>query len=280
MVDKPVLILGAGGMLAHAFGELFEGEGVPYTALTIADFNFERPGDFEQVDDRWGVIINCAAYTQVDLAEEQEELAARINGTAVGALAERAKRHGSTLIHFSTDYVFDGTATSPYEVETKPAPVSAYGRTKALGERLIAESGAASLVVRTSWLYAGWGNNFVLTIAKLLETKPELKVVNDQRGRPTHAVQLAERSWALHRRGAEGFFHVTDSGECTWYDFAKEIGLVLGLQTPVHPVATSEFPRPAPRPAYSVLDTSKADALIGVARPWQVELRAALALRK
>jgi dTDP-4-dehydrorhamnose reductase len=272
-----VLIIGAGGMLARAWEELLKARGIKYAAWSIDQFNLCEPAHVARLSAEWEVVVNCAAYTQVDLAEQHEDDANKVNGDAVGALARRIAELGTRLVHYSTDYVFDGKATQPYPVDAPIAPQSVYGSSKALGERLVRESGAAALIIRTSWLYAPWGNNFVRTIGGLLRTKPELKVVHDQRGRPTSAVQLAERSWGLCERGQVGTFHITDAGECSWYEFAVEIGVALGLQTPVHPVTTAEFPRPAPRPAYSVLDGSKADAVLGPALPWQRALRDALA---
>jgi dTDP-4-dehydrorhamnose reductase len=272
-----VLIIGAGGMLARAWEELLQARGVKYAAWSIDQFNLCLPADIARLSAEWELVVNCAAYTQVDLAEKEPEAADKVNGTAVGDLARRIAELGTKLVHYSTDYVFDGLASEPYAVDAAMAPSGAYGRSKALGERLVRESGARALIIRTSWLYAPWAKNFVRTIAGLLRTKPELKVVHDQRGRPTSAVQLAERSWALCEHGLEGTFHVTDSGECTWYELAVEIREVLGLSTPIAPVATSEFPLPAPRPAYSVLDVSKADAVLGPAKSWQQALREAMA---
>jgi dTDP-4-dehydrorhamnose reductase len=274
---RSVLIIGAGGMLARAWEELLAARGVNYAAWTIDQFNLCEPADIARLGKEWDLVVNCAAYTQVDLAEKDVEVANKVNGTAVGDLARRIAELGTTLLHYSTDYVFDGRATTPYAVDAPIAPQSVYGSSKALGEKLVRDSGARALIVRTSWLYAPWANNFVRTMANLLRTKPELKVVHDQRGRPTSAVHLAERSWALYERGLEGTFHVTDSGECTWYEFTVEIREALGLQTPIAPVTTAEFPRPAPRPAYSVLDITKAEAVLGPALPWQAALREALA---
>src|SRR5690606_34939633 len=191
---------------------------------------------------RWDVIVNCSAYTAVDNAETEYEEAQRINGTAVGELAACTKDLGAQLIHYSTDYVFDGQASAPYPVDATINPVNAYGRSKALGERLLLDSGAQALLIRTSWVYAPWGKNFVLTMARLLREKPELRVVSDQVGRPSSAPQLARRSWALSRRCRQGVFHLTDADECSWHAFACAVRDGLRLHTPVHAIATSEFP--------------------------------------
>jgi dTDP-4-dehydrorhamnose reductase len=181
------------------------------------------------------------------------------------------------LLHFSTDYVFDGKASAPYRADAPVDPLGAYGRTKAAGEQAIHASGARHLIVRTSWLYAPWGNNFVRTMARLTRDKPSLKVVDDQRGRPTSAEHLAATALALLDRGATGTFHVTDGGECTWYEFTLAIAKQLGRTCTIAPCTTAEFPRPAPRPAYSVLDLSQTEALLGPMPDWRVNLVEVLA---
>jgi dTDP-4-dehydrorhamnose reductase len=262
-------------MVGRSWCELLEREGVPFDAWGRTEHDLADPDAAKKLRDRgarWDLIVNCGAYTQVDKAETDYDLAERVNGTAIGELAASAKQLGARLVHYSTDYVFNGQATSPYPVDAAIEPINAYGRSKALGERLLQESGAESLLIRTSWVYAPWGKNFVATMARLLREKPELRVVADQRGRPTSAQQLAARSWALCQQGALGVFHLTDGDECTWHEFAVGIRDALGLPTPVHPITTAEFPTPAIRPAYSVLDLSRADALIGPPRPWREAL--------
>jgi dTDP-4-dehydrorhamnose reductase len=191
-------------------------------------------------------------------------------------LAARCAGVGATLLHFSTDYVFDGRADRPYRVDHPRAPISAYGRTKAAGEELLERSGARALLVRTSWLYAPWGKNFVLTMRDLLRTREQIDVVHDQRGRPTSSRYLAERSYALLERGCTGPYHVTDGGECTWYELTCHIKQLTGGTARVAPCTTAEFPRPAPRPAYSVLDLSATEAMLGPSTPWQENVAAAL----
>jgi dTDP-4-dehydrorhamnose reductase len=272
-VEHPILLVGDRGMLGRAFRELFVRtgrafEGYDLPELDAADaaqvaFLLRRP---------WKAVVNCAAYTNVDRAETDEPAALRANGTAPRVLAEACATAGIPLLHFSTDYVFNGRATSPYLAEAPLEPLGAYGRTKAAGERAIRASGARHVIARTSWLYAPWANNFVRTMAKLTRDKPSLSVVNDQRGRPTSAEHLAASSLALLDRGATGTFHVTDGGECTWYDFTVAIAEQLGRSATILPCTTAEFPRPAPRPAYSVLDLSKAEALLGPMPDWRHNL--------
>ncbi len=211
-------------------------------------------------------VINCAAYTAVDLAEEEEDKATLINGHAVAALADHCRAIDAQLIHFGTDYVFNGTATTPYAVDTPREPVNAYGRSKAVGEEALeasAAKGGRHLYLRTSWLYAPWGANFVLTMKKLTADKDALKVVDDQRGRPTSCLHLARTTLDLIAAGAQGFLHATDGGETTWCGLTQEINRQLGHTCDVTGCTTADFPRPAPRPAYSVLDLSKTEAILG-----------------
>ncbi len=268
------LIIGTGGQLGEAFGALLTQRRQAFRLVGQAECDLSEPDTIEL--DLRGVrcVFNCAAYTNVDAAETDEETAARINGHAVATLARQCREADIPLVHYSTDYVFDGRATEPYTTEQKRAPLGAYGRTKALGEELLEASRAEYLLVRTSWVYAAWGNNFVRTMARLMKEKPSLKVVDDQRGRPTHVMTLAERSLALLEMGQRGIFHVADEGECTWFGFASAIREVTGASCDLVPCTTRDFPRPAPRPAYSVLDTSRADALLGPAPSYRARLAA------
>ncbi|MAQ19578.1 MAG: dTDP-4-dehydrorhamnose reductase [Sandaracinus sp.] len=272
------LLLAPAGMVGRAFASVLDAdadvtwEGLDRTRLDLADEASVARFDPAGVD----VVVCCAAHTAVDAAESEEALATRINGAAVGALAERCAAAGATLIHFSTDYVFDGQGTAPYPVDAPIAPLNAYGRSKAAGERAIAASGADHLLVRTSWVYAPWGKNFVLTMAKLTQTKDALKVVDDQRGRPTSAEHLARTTWALYRQSARGTFHVTDGGECTWYELASHVRDVVGATCAIAPCTTADFPTPATRPSYSVLDLSRTEALVGPMPPWRANVRDAL----
>lgn len=259
------LILGAGGQLAEAFEHLFKARETPYLALTWREADFSKPKALELPLEGITGVINCGAYTNVDGAETDEATAADVNGEAVGVIARACRLAGIPLLHFSTDYVFDGSATAPLSTDHPRAPLSAYGRTKALGEELLEGSGADYLLVRTSWVYAPWGNNFVLTMARLMREKDSLNIVDDQRGRPTHVVGLAARSLALLEGGHRGIFHCTDDGECSWFGFAQAIQKAIGAECALSPCTTREFPRPAPRPAYGVLDTKKTDDILGPA---------------
>lgn len=276
---RRVALLGADGMLGRAFRETLAARDIAFDAFTRATLDVTDAGAIARaLDGRHDVVVNCTAYTNVDDAETNEPLAFAINADAVSLLAERAKDTGARLVHFSTDYVFDGQSTAPYAVDHPRAPINAYGRSKAAGELAIEASGAAHLIVRTSWLHAPWGKNFVLTIANLAKTRPTLRVVNDQHGRPTSVHTLAETTLDLVHAGADGVFHVTDGSACTWFDFATAIAAIANPSCVVEPCSTSEFPRPAARPTYSVLGLERTEALLGRAMTrWSDAMRSALA---
>ena len=264
-------------MLWRAWTEWLDREGVSYDSPSLEQLNFLRPHTITEVlDDRYGCVINAAAYTDVDACETNEELATTINATGVGQLARRCAELGTKLIHYSTDYVFDGKATSPYESNHRRNPVSAYGRTKASGEQNIETSGCDFLTIRTSWLYAPWGNNFVCTIARLAAERPELRVVDDQRGRPTSARLVADASARLLNAGTEGIFHLANQGDCTWYDLARDIISYGNYPCQLEPCTSDEYPRPAQRPEYSVLDLSRTEAILGPLPHWRDSLHKTL----
>ena len=274
---RPVLLIGRGGTLGRAWAQLMESLGIDYRPVSHDTLDLTRPDTIAPiVEDRYGVVVNCAAYTAVDKAESEEQLANQINGHGLGALAHRCRHTRALLVNYSTDYVFNGHASAPYPVDAPIEPLNAYGRSKALGEKLLADSGCRFLNIRTSWLYAPWGTNFVRTIAGLLRTKEQIKVVDDQRGRPTSAEHLAKLSLGLIQAGAQGMFHGTDGGQCTWREFAAEIGRVIGSSCRVDPCSTDQFPRPAKRPAYSVMDLTKTEAILGPMPDWTINLTSAL----
>ena len=219
-----------------------------------------------------GVCINCAAYTAVDKAEDEPQLAALVNTTAPKILAEACFKHKALLVHVTTDYVNDGTATEPYPADFPVNPQSVYGSTKAEGERLIRESGCHYVIVRTAWLYSSTGKNFVKTMLMLGDTKDEINVVNDQRGCPTWAHDLAQSLIHLiNHYGLEPVqetFHFTNEGNITWYDFACAIMEMGGKTCKVHPITTDQYPAKAHRPAYSVLDLSKIREVTGMEIPY------------
>jgi dTDP-4-dehydrorhamnose reductase len=274
LFQRPPLVIGLGGMLYRAWAELLNARGIAHCAPSLDELDLTRPDSIHRwLDDRQPrLVINCAAYTDVDRAESEEHLATAINGIGVGDLAVACRDRDIHLVHYSTDYVFDGAASRPYPTDHPRRPLGAYGRSKALGEELIERAGGSFLIVRTSWLYAPWGKNFVRTIADLVRRGRPLKVVADQRGRPTSAENLARVTSQLMLHGATGTFHVTDGGECTWHQFAVEIGRRINPEHVIEPCTTAEFPRPAPRPPYSVLDISATETLVGEMMPWRTAL--------
>jgi dTDP-4-dehydrorhamnose reductase len=224
-----------------------------HAALDLADADAIRRVVREVKPD---VIVNAAAYTAVDQAESEPELAMRVNGAAPGVLAEEAKRRGALLVHYSTDYVFDGAKRSPYAEDDAPHPLGVYGRSKLEGEARIRACGGRYLIVRTAWVY-GRGSNFVRAILKQAEKGAPLRVVNDQLGAPTWAADIATVTAGLLGQRSEGTFHVSAAGVASWYEVALEILRLARLAAQVRPVSTAEYGAKAPRPRYSVLDNSK-----------------------
>jgi len=275
------LITGAAGMVGTDLCHALEARDEHLLALGRNDLDIT---DARAVGDavesaRPTIIVNCAAYTKVDDAEANENVANAINGSAVEHLAHAANKVDATLVHVSTDFVFDGSSRTPYEVNAPTAPLSAYGRSKLLGEQAatLAEKHA---VVRTAWLFGVHGPNFVEAIRNQVRkgTNP-LRVVNDQRGRPTYTPHLANALIRIGRLAAtsaeaRGMFHYADQDECSWFDFASEIVRRNGAHTRVEPVSSAEYPRPAKRPAYSVLSTERYTRVTGVnPESWREGLR-------
>jgi dTDP-4-dehydrorhamnose reductase len=230
----------------------------------------------KQVVAEWrpAVIYNCAAYTDVDGAEAHEDLATAVNGAGVRNLAMAAREYGSLLVHVSTDYVFDGKARAPYQPDDLPAPTTAYGRSKLAGELAISSVGGSGLIVRTSWLFGPGGKNFVDTIVSLARQKPELKIVNDQIGSPTYVPDLARCLIDLAALQTRGLYHFCNGPPCSWFDLAAQAVQLTHLPCRVTPCTTREFPRPAPRPEYSVLDCRNTfSRLEWTARPWSLALQ-------
>ncbi|MBQ3682488.1 MAG: dTDP-4-dehydrorhamnose reductase [Succinimonas sp.] len=221
-------------------------------------------------------IVNCAAYTAVDKAEDEEELAYRINARGPENLAKT----GCRLVHISTDYVFNGESSIPYEPSHETAPLSAYGRTKLAGERLVLEHNSQAVIIRTAWMYSRHGNNFVKTMRRLGENRDCVNVVNDQIGTPTFAGDLAAAIVAIIPQITEetaGIYHYTNEGVCSWYDFAYEIMAFSGYSCKVYPVSSAEYPTKAHRPSYSVLDRSLIKEVFKIEVPyWKESLKKCL----
>jgi dTDP-4-dehydrorhamnose reductase len=281
-VTQRWLITGAGGMVGSDLRDELTARGEEVTALARADFDITDQRIVSTVvrEKRPTVIVNCAAYTKVDAAEDDERIANAINGSAVEFLAAAANDVGALLVQLSTDFVFDGTKRAPYDINDATNPLSAYGRSKLLGEHA-ATHAERHVIVRTSWLFGTRGPNFVEAIRGQIRkgTNP-LRVVNDQRGRPTYTPHLANAIIRIAQLDARGVVHYADEDECTWFDFASAIAAEVGTDVELRPVSTDEFPRPAERPAYSVLSTERYERLTGV-RPesWREGLREYLAVR-
>lgn len=279
-----VLVTGANGQLAEAIRHT-AGKECDYTFASIADLDICDTKAIERylANNKVDIIINTAAYTDVEGAEDNEAMAMAVNGDAVREFARIAESRGIKLIHISTDYVFGGDTRHqmPYTEDDEVAPISAYGRTKAVGEAAVVEHGG--IVLRTAWLYSPWGKNFMLTISRLATDHKEISVVDDQRGTPTSAVGLAQNIVSLIASGAisemEGIYNYTDGGDCTWCDFAREIVTRRGYNCHVKACTTAERNMRANRPAYSVLDTRRIAAIEGVSiEPWQERLKEVISL--
>jgi dTDP-4-dehydrorhamnose reductase len=272
-----VTVFGASGLLGQALVRALDGE--QFTALSSKDADLRDSARVKQVvrDSRPDWIILSAAYTDVDGCESNRDLAFAVNCEGAIHVAQAARETGSRLMFLSSDYVFDGTKGSAYETGDARNPINVYGKTKARAEERLQEVLPDVCIVRTSWLFGHGGKCFPATILKLASSRPEISVVNDQRGSPTFAHDLASALVELCRKEARGIVHATNSGNCTWYEFAWEIVRAGGLSTVIKPVSTAEFPRPARRPAYSVLSAASLHAY-GIRMPeWQDALRRYLA---
>ena len=275
----PILVTGARGQLGDAIRR--RAERFPAYAFTFTDIDELDICDKKAVHDfvrrgHYAYLINCAAYTAVDRAESDPDRCLSINRDAVGHLATAAREVGARMIHLSTDYVFDGRATRPYREDDTPSPTSVYGRTKLAGEHVLLETlPTDAVILRTAWLYSEVGNNFVKTMLRLGAERSEIRVVSDQIGSPTYAGDLAEA--VLHVLSAPtfhpGVYHYTNEGTCSWYDFACHILRVARPACTVVPISTADYPTPAARPAYSVLDKSRIRQVYGIQPPlWQDSL--------
>lgn len=274
-----VLVTGANGMLGRDLQEALGGHEV--TALGRADLDVTDPEAVDAAVSEHDAVVNCAAYTKVDDAEAHEAEAYAVNATGPANLAAACARRGARLVTISTDYVFDGTATSPYEEDRPRDPLNAYGRTKAAGEELaLQRHPGGTYVVRTAWLYGAHGPNFARTMLQLAASRDTWSVVDDQVGQPTWTADLAAQIVRLLESEAPaGVYHGTNSGEATWYEFARAVLEEAGLDPErIQPTDSSAFVRPAPRPAYSVLAHGGwARAGLAPMRPWREALRAAAA---
>lgn len=281
---RPILVTGATGQLGAELVHALAPHGA-IVATRHADLDLADPAAIVATMRRVNpaLVVNAAAYTAVDLAEQEADRADAVNGVAPGVLAEEAKRMGALLVHYSTDYVFDGAASEPYDEDAPAHPLSSYGRSKLAGERAVAASGARALVLRTSWVYGRSGRNFLTTMQRLARERPEIRVVDDQTGVPNWARELARATARLVGQGLpwlaerNGLYHLSARGSSTWYGFARAIlAGVPGVR--VVPISTAEYPTPARRPSYGVLATARFERTFGFALPdWKDSLGDCLA---
>ena len=302
---KPkILLTGRNGQVGHELEQLLPAIGET-SAFDRQRLDLTNPAELRRVinEIRPQIIVNAAAYTAVDRAESEEALARAINAEAPAVMAEEAKKIGALLVHYSTDYVFDGTKHSPYEEDDPPNPLGVYGKTKLEGEQAISETGATHLIFRTAWVYATRGRNFLLTILRLASEREELQIVRDQTGAPTWCREIARATSTILTdavnkgsipNGISGTYHMSAGGTGSWYDFARAI-LDEASRTPakapwltdamrgrpvvakrVLPISTDQYPTPARRPAYSVLSNSRLNRTLGVELPdWREQLHSA-----
>ena len=270
-----ILITGANGQLGNEMRVLAEENAQHeyiFTDVQELDICNEQAVNTFVKENGVEVIVNCAAYTAVDKAEDDEAFADKLNHLAPGYLAAAAEEVGAALIQVSTDYVFDGTAHLPYTEEVAPCPNSAYGRTKLAGEEAVMQKCSRAMVIRTAWLYSIYGNNFVKTMIRLGKEREALGVVFDQIGTPTYANDLARAIMAAINQGVvPGIYHYSNEGVCSWYDFTRAIHRLAGITTcNVSPLHTHEYPAKAPRPNYSVLDKTKIKNTFNITIPhWE-----------
>ncbi len=277
-----ILLTGGNGQVGRALQQA-----LPPSATIVAPdrsvLDMAKPDTIRSTvrDFRPALIINAAAYTAVDRAETEAGLAMAVNGVAPGVLAEEAQRLGAVLVHYSTDYVFDGSKSTAYTEADTPNPLSVYGKTKLAGEQAVEAAGAAHYILRTSWVYAAEGANFMNTILRLAQERPELRIVDDQTGAPTWARAIAEMTLQMldavqgNVRPQHGLYHLTATGAVTWYGFARAIldtaQKISGAAAPkLTPITTADYPLPARRPANSRLDTARFTTIFGITpAPWQ-----------
>ncbi len=291
MANKTILITGANGQLGNemqVMAKVYPAYNFLFAAREQLPIDDEAAVKKYFSENKIDVCVNCAAYTAVDKAESEIEKANAINGTAVGNLAGLCKQYNAAFIHVSTDYVFDGTATSPYQADHPVNPVNAYGASKLLGEQLAIKNNPASLIIRTSWVYSSFGNNFVKTMLRLMKERESINVVADQQGCPTYAADLATAIMEIIKQlpypydttnPSANIFNYSNSGAINWHQFAMAIKELSGSNCVVNPIPSSQYPTPAKRPAYSVMDTSKIREAFNISIPdWKESLKKCIAV--
>jgi dTDP-4-dehydrorhamnose reductase len=282
MAIHTILVTGANGQLGWELGQLAKSyPAFEFVLVDRSQLDLSFPETFEKIIQTIApdCIVNTAAYTAVDKSETEKDISYTVNATAVEALAVICKNLVIPFITYSTDYVFNGEATAPYTTSTKVDPVNYYGSTKAAGESMAMEANENTIIIRTSWVFSSHGNNFVKTMLRLMKERDQLNVVADQKGRPTYAKDLALATMKMIEamnagKIIKGIYHFANGGETTWFDFAATIKAIAGLTCDVQPIETKDFPTPAKRPAYSVLDTSKIEQDVEMdIRHWENALK-------
>ena len=274
---RKILVSGSNGQLGSELQEIAsQFKAFQFVFFSRAELSITDRAALEKmfILHRPSYFINCAAYTAVDKAEKEKEIAEEINGHAVGAIATLCSQYDCRLIHISTDYVFNGKASTPLKEDDPVDPVNAYGDSKLMGERLAMQHTGA-VIIRTSWVYSKYGNNFVKTMKRLMGEKESISVVNDQVGSPTYAADLAAAIMEIITSGKwePGIYNYSNSGVISWFDFANEIKTLLHSTCKILPISTAQFPTPAKRPAYSVLDKSKIKKVYNITtRDWKESL--------
>jgi dTDP-4-dehydrorhamnose reductase len=278
MAIHTILVTGANGQLGWELGQLAASyPAFEFVLVDRSQLDLSFPETIKKIIHtiKPDCIVNTAAYTAVDKSETEKELAYTVNATAVQELALISKALAIPFITYSTDYVFDGEATAPYATSTKVDPVNYYGSTKAAGETMAMEANENTIIIRTSWVFSSHGNNFVKTMMRLMKERYQLNIVADQKGRPTYAKDLAIATMNMidsinAGKAIKGVYHFANQGETTWFDFAAKIKAIAGLDCDLQPIETKDFPTPAKRPAYSVLDTAKIEEALSLSIPhWE-----------
>ena len=274
-----ILITGANGQLGNEMRRVSINSKNRYIFTDVAELNITDKAAIRKMIDgeKISVVVNCAAYTNVDKAEDDETTADLLNNKAVRNIAEACKEFNATLVHISTDYVFQGDKNTPRKEDEPTNPMGAYGRTKLAGEESVKHSGCKYIIIRTAWLYSPYGKNFVKTMRKLTSDKDSIKVVFDQVGTPTYAGDLADVIYKIiedNMLDKTGFYHFSNEGVCSWYDFAQEICALSGNACDIEPCHSDEFPSKVQRPSFSVLDKTKIKETFDVKIPyWKESLK-------
>jgi len=274
MGKKPLVIFGARGMLGSDLTKACERSGIEYIGLDLPELDITDPNMIRSALDRAGAVVNCAAFTDVDAAEDHASDAFKVNAEAVGRLGELAKKAGIWVLHISTDYVFDGKLKRPYTEKDTPNPISTYGRSKLAGEQLLQASGCHYCILRLQWTYGANGKNFVTKLLQKAKTGAELKVVDDQVGSPTSTAEAAKAICCLIGKRPEGIFHFASSGYISRFGMAQFILQQMGLSNKLSPCKSSDYPAKAARPANSRFNCEKITPLLdGPIQPWQGPLK-------